>query len=55
MAQPVVVIEIFVSQRDPIDPLTYQRLQTVFDSLRITVVAKTASPPLAATIHPHLN
>ena len=46
------VVEIFVPQRNPIDPLTDQGLQTVLGPLPIAVVSKTSGKPLENTKTP---
>src|SRR3989304_8124959 len=52
LAQAVMVVEIFVPQRNPIDPLTDQGLQTVLGPLRIAVVSKTPGKTLENTQTP---
>ena len=46
------IVEIFIPQRNPINPLTDQGLQTVLGPLRIAVVSKTPRKPLENTKAP---
>gem|GEM_PF-4227907 len=45
MPQPVRVVQVFVTQRHPANPLFDQRFHRVFNQLRMTVVREAARHP----------
>ena len=46
MAQGVVIIEVFIAQSQPHHALLEQRLDTMFNLIRISMILKTLSQPL---------
>ncbi|PMR72100.1 hypothetical protein [Billgrantia endophytica] len=44
-AQGIVIVEIFMAQRQPVDTLWYQRQHAVLDAVRVAVTGETDGDP----------